>query len=459
MIKRFKKLLNASLLSLFVIFSGGQIAQEAVFAQEIKISSENIKPIVMRTKAKSAIALDIDTGEIIMSKNASEKAYPASITKLMTALLLAENRKPTDEIPYTETAQKQVPFSINTNLFKLYKGDSITVEDGLKAILMLSANDIAEAASENLAKTKEELSVMMNEKAKSLGMKNTNFKNGVGLHEDDHYSTAYDISLMMKAAYKNEILKPILAMKTAEINTKWQKIGKIENKNILVGQNGNEGGKTGFTEEAGRTLTCVYSRNQNGTTRKIVVTLLGVGKSISDPTIFKDMDAIANEAFKVKKVNVLPQDEKAGSLTKDYKLFGFIGPAKKLSVPYRLEKTLEVYPAEENIKSLKADLSQKDFSVFSLKANDQVGTITLTGSGINQSVKVLSNINSMDSVILPNIIYYIGALIVLIIALIIIVAIVLTILRKRKGTAEKIRKKRHDQRRRKIRRYSNDYLN
>ena len=455
MLKRFSKTLISTLLSATIILSTGVVSTapvNAVTDTTVTLELPQIEPSSMRTKAKGALVVDAKTGEIILSKNAFEKLYPASITKLMTGLILAERRKPTDILTYTENAKKQEPYSINTNLFILQPGDEMTVEDAMEALMMLSANDVAVMIAENISKTQEEFVQIMNEKAQEFGMTNTHFQNPVGLHHEENYSTAYDISILLKKAMQNEFMRKVMAQPKAEINTKWQKIGEIENKNILVGTGGNLGGKTGFTEEAGRTLTCYYSRKINDEDKDLIVTLLGVGDNINDPSIFKEMEFNANEAYRTKKVTLVSSDDKAGSFPVEYKLFRWFGPVKKTLVPFTIKNPVEMYPTAENIKNAKVTANTLEtFNPFKLKKDQEIGVMKLTGDGYESSQPIYSTTSTAELIIVNNIIWYVGAAIIFFIIGTIIVVLVIKSIRKKKSVQKRIRKNRHNQRRRNIR--------
>ena len=129
--------------------------------------------------------------------------YPASTTKLMTALLLAENKEKSDSITYTESAYKQPAYSLRSNIyFNLKVGDTMSAADVMNSLLLFSGNDTAYMVADAVAGDADSFIKMMNEKAKALGMSSTNFVTANGLHDPNHYTTAYDLAILGASAYK-----------------------------------------------------------------------------------------------------------------------------------------------------------------------------------------------------------------------------------------------------------------
>ena len=150
-----------------------------------------------------AILVDANYGEVLYDKNAYEKAYPASITKVMTALLILEamedGRLAADTVVTVSDFAAKKDFS-NESTANLKPGEQLTVEQLLYCLLLPSANDAAKALAEALDGSTAEFAARMNRRAGELGCQGTHFVNPNGLHNEDHYTTAYDISLYMEAA-------------------------------------------------------------------------------------------------------------------------------------------------------------------------------------------------------------------------------------------------------------------
>ena len=154
--------------------------------------------------ATSAIIIEASTGEVIWKKNENEKRPPASMTKMMSMLLIMEAlEKGTITMEEEVTASLRASSMGGSQIF-LKSGEKMSVNDLLKGIAIGSGNDATVAMAERIAGTEEAFVKMMNDKAREIGAKNTNFKNSTGLDAENHYSTAYDMSLIAKELVKHE---------------------------------------------------------------------------------------------------------------------------------------------------------------------------------------------------------------------------------------------------------------
>ncbi|MBS5335405.1 MAG: D-alanyl-D-alanine carboxypeptidase family protein [Anaerovoracaceae bacterium] len=192
MIKKVFTLITAAIIS-FVAF----LPSDAAWASPEKKNEPEIK-------AESAIIYIGDTGEIIWDKNSETKMEPASITKLMTCLLAAENLDLSKEVEITAEAVNVIPTKIY-----LQAGEKITVEQLMYAALLKSANDAANALAIEVAGSIENFAVMMNERAAAIGCNSTNFVNPNGLSAEGHISTAKDLAIIAKEALDNETVRKI----------------------------------------------------------------------------------------------------------------------------------------------------------------------------------------------------------------------------------------------------------
>lgn len=157
----------------------------------------------------SALLMDSTTGKIIYEKNSNEKRYPASTTKIMTAILTLENTKLTDKTTVSYNAVMTVP--VGYAHANLQIGEELTIEQLLHVLLIHSANDAANVLAEEVAGSIDSFASMMNTKASELGCQNTHFTNPSGIHDENHYSTASDLALIGKYAMKNETFRGIVA--------------------------------------------------------------------------------------------------------------------------------------------------------------------------------------------------------------------------------------------------------
>lgn len=158
---------------------------------------------------KAGILIDFESGQILYQKNPHEKLYPASTTKMLTGLIILENHS-LDEIV---TIDSESPFVEGSKIF-IEEGEHISVKDLLYATLIDSSNDCAAALAVFHSGSIQNFAVLMNQRAKELGANNSNFVNPHGLHNDEHYTTAFDLALIAREAYKNDLFREIVSLAT-----------------------------------------------------------------------------------------------------------------------------------------------------------------------------------------------------------------------------------------------------
>jgi D-alanyl-D-alanine carboxypeptidase (penicillin-binding protein 5/6) len=204
--------------------------------------------------AEGVYIADLETFSPVYEKNATNRFFPASTTKMITALVVMDVYKPDDIIT--------VPRVINDGqLMGLVQGEQITVENLLYGMLVYSGNDAAYAFAD--AYGFDRFIDLMNKKATSLGMQNTHFKNPAGLDDDDQYTTPQSLALAAREVLKHPILKKIVGTKEITISdVNYTIFHKLTNVNKLLGEIPGIGGlKTGYTEAAGENLVSFYKKN------------------------------------------------------------------------------------------------------------------------------------------------------------------------------------------------------
>ena len=263
-----------------------------IIVGQISIVFADTKEAKLDISSKSAVLMDASTGKILYEKNSHEKLPPASVTKVMTMLLICEalesgKIKEDDDVQISEVAS-----SMGGSQIFLEPGEIQKVDTLLKSIAVASANDACVAMAEYVGGSVEEFVVLMNKRAKELGMNDTNFVNTNGLPVDNHYTSAYDIALMSKELLKHKKISKYLTtwMDEVVVGKKQAKIG-ISNTNKLVKHyQGATGVKTGFTQQAKYCLSASALRNN---THLIAVTLCAE----TSPIRFKDATNLLNYGF------------------------------------------------------------------------------------------------------------------------------------------------------------------
>lgn len=222
------------------------------------IGATSADPIPPDISAGSAILMDAATGEVLFEKDCHARRFPASTTKIMTAILALENRKLDDLVYASEYACKTQFASLH-----LKPGECLTMQNLLYGLLLRSANDAAVCIAENVAGSEEQFVAMMNAKAKEIGANNTHFVNPHGLHDPNHYSTAYDLALIARYAIRkpefNEIVRTKSKRIERSINT--ADVSLISTARLLGKLYGADGIKTGYTKQAGYCFVGSATRN------------------------------------------------------------------------------------------------------------------------------------------------------------------------------------------------------
>lgn len=215
----------------------------------------NIKALT--DSATSTVVMDLDSGRILYSKNKDEKRLIASVTKVLTSMVVLENTDLEKEVIVGEEVLKMY----GTNIY-IEMGEKIKIKDLLYGLLLRSGNDASVVLAVNTSKTIEDFVKLMNNKAKEIGMNNSIFSNPHGLDEETkNYSTAYDLAILSKYAYQNPIYKKITATKKYTISTGEKTYLWYNRNKLLTDYKYCTGGKNGYTPSAGKTLITTASKD------------------------------------------------------------------------------------------------------------------------------------------------------------------------------------------------------
>lgn len=246
--------------------------------------------------AETAVLIDADTGTVLYDKKSNKKMYPASITKIITALLTIENCKMDEKVVFSEYAINSLSYDDANAGCQI--GEEMTVKECLYALMLTSANEVATALGEHIAGSEEEFAKMMNERAKQAGAKNTNFVNANGLHDTNHYVTAYDMAMITRAAAKHSAFNDIVNSTafTIKKNNKRKEAFTSYQRHKMVWPtsgyyfDGIIGGKTGFTDQAGTTLVTYAKRDG--------MTLISVVLKSNAQYVYSDTASLLEFGFK-----------------------------------------------------------------------------------------------------------------------------------------------------------------
>lgn len=251
--------------------------------------------------APVALLMDSATGKIIYEKNAYERMYPASTTKIMTAILALENCDLNDVATVSYNAIFTVPVGYSNANLQL--DEELTIEQLLYVLLIPSANDAANVIAEHIAGSVESFAAMMNTKANEIGCKDTHFVNANGVHDENHYSTAYDLALIGQYAMKNEIFRKIVSTTryTLPITNKYDKADRIfVTTNKLVNSKSSQyyeyatGIKTGYTDTA---KNCIVASAKKDSLELIAVILNTTNDATTATNKFSDCKTLFDYGF------------------------------------------------------------------------------------------------------------------------------------------------------------------
>lgn len=325
--------------------------------------------------AKSAIMIEYTTGEILYNKNANEKRSVASLTKMMGLILIMEKIDngsiKTNEIL---TVSKNAKEMGGSQLW-LDEGEKISVNDLLKGITMASANDAMVLMAERVSGTEEAFVKEMNKKAKSLGLKNTNFVNCTGLDEEGGYSSAYDMAQIAKELLKHQKILEYTSKYEDYIREGSEDKSWIVNTNKLVRfYKGADGLKTGYTDEAGSTLAVTSLRDG----LRLIAITLGYDNTTSRNT---ETMALLDYGYNQYESKIIMQKNQKIKTIK-------LNKSKQNEVNLVLEEDIAIINKKgEQAKDYSYEIKLKEFD-FPVKKGDILGTIKLKSDN-----KIISKTN------------------------------------------------------------------
>ena len=346
--------------------------------------------------SSSGILMDLSSGKILYEKNMNEKRYPASLTKVLTAIVVLENCKLDD----TATVSYDSVMSLSSGYVtaNLQVGEELSVEQLLYVLMVGSSNDAAIVLAEHVAGSQEEFSNLMNEKAKEIGCLNSHFVNPNGVHSEDHYSTAYDLALIAKYAMQNEEFRKLVSTTSYKLpaTAKYEREDRLfTTTNSLLIVNNNDradnyyykyatGIKTGFTTPAGNCL--IASSNKDGF--ELLTVLLGGGQT-SEGLSQRYLDTIS--MFNYGYSNYFMREvAKQGSVVQTTVINNATKDTKKLDLALSKNITVLIKQADKNTQLL-PEVTLNENLKAPIKKGDIVGKIKYTVEGITYEADLMAN--------------------------------------------------------------------
>ncbi|PFT44905.1 D-alanyl-D-alanine carboxypeptidase family protein [Bacillus cereus] len=324
-----------------------------------------------------ATTIDAKTGDVLYDKNAYHRAFPASTTKVLTAILLMEHTKPEDQFTFSQLALDQEKSNYQ---IEFQPGETINRNTALMILMVLSANDVSYAIAERIGGSVENFANMMNEKAKQLGAKDSHFVTPNGLHDPNHYTTPYDMAMITKGVQKYPEILQAMNTKRTTVTTSRQTVS-IFNKSNFFENPYSIGGKTGFTNEARNTLVLLNEKDGNR--------IISVVMASQRPEIYEDLKQMAEYSFgQFTKQMVLDKHnwhQKTTYLNKD--------------VNSELEQSAELMLKKDEGKNVKtifraASLDKESLYHKGIHRGEVVGAVDITKN--NQTIATVNVLSTED---------------------------------------------------------------
>lgn len=350
----------------------------------------------------SCILIDSNSGKILYEKNAYNKMYPASTTKIMTAILVLENCKLNDIVTVSENAVSLNSVPESYTRANLKSGEKLSIEDLLNVLLIPSANDAAIALAEHVSGSVDEFSKIMNLKAKEIGCINTNFVNPNGVHNTNQFTTAYDMSLIGKYAMENDTFRKIVTKTSCNLpitNMYDKDDRKFKNTNELLTSDNyyyeyTTGIKTGYTDSAKNCIVASCKKDDH----EFIVVVLGANKmTSSENDRAHDCITLFNYAIENYKEKIISNPE---TTIKQIEIELSNNTKKTLDV--LVEKEIKAKTIQD-ISTLKPEITINENLQSPILKGFIVGKISYTIDNITYTSNLIAGNNVLDSDILPQV--------------------------------------------------------
>lgn len=365
-------------------------------ASAISTESYSSSSSVPSTYSPACLLMDADSGKILYSKNVNDKMYPASTTKIMTAILTLENCKLDDTAIASHNAIYSIPSGYSHA--NIQECEELTIEQLLNVLLIPSANDAAVILAEHIAGSVEAFSTMMNEKAKELGCTNTNFVNPNGIHNENHYTTAYDLALIGQYAMTFDVFRSIVCKTSYKLpaTAKYDKEDRLFNTtNDLIKKNYSSsstnyyyeyatGAKTGYTDAA---KNCIVATATKDDVSLIAVVL---HDSLTEDGLSQralDCKALFEYGFNYFSVQQIMEK---GSVVHTIDVSGAPKDTASLDLVYS-EDIYGLIPNDYDLSSVTPNVTLSDNISAPIAEGTKLGQITYTIDGYDYSCDIIAS--------------------------------------------------------------------
>lgn len=334
--------------------------------------------------SEAVILIENKTGKVLYEKNSEQKMYPASTTKILTAIIAIEKGNLEENVTVSKSALAQMKPGYSTAY--LVEGEIISVENLLKVLLVHSANDASNVLAEHISGSIDEFVNLMNEKLKELGCDNTHFVTTNGLHDDNHFTTAKDMATLARYCMKNATFRKIVSMRSCTIPaTNKSGLRTYKNTNDLLNLTSPYyypsciGIKTGFTSEAKNCL--ISACNKDGL--QLIAVVLGAPQP---GTRYTDSKKIYDYAYSKYSIDTVA---KKSSVIDSIEVKGATKDTKKLDLI--LENDITALVNNDNKDNINYEISLNDNISAPISANTALGTVTYTVEGETYTANLLAS--------------------------------------------------------------------
>lgn len=354
--------------------------------------------------ASSALLIDNRTNKILYNKDANKRLFPASTTKIVTAIIVLENHFLNEEVTASYDAVMTIPSGYSTANIQI--GEILTVEQLLELLLVHSANDSANVLAEYAGGSIDSFVSMMNTKVNELGLTDTHFTNPYGLQEDNHYTTSHDLAVIMQYCLKNETFRKISGQASCAIPaTNKSEPRKYSSTNeLLIAGNRNYypyliAGKTGYTSKAGGCLVSVAYNNN----LELISVILNSNDRFGDT---KKLFNYGYSNFSLK--NIVNEDDIITSTN--------VKNAKKNSQNLDLKVTENVpvlVNNNDNLESISPQIEINSNIEAPIEEGQNLGKVSYTVNGVTYSTNLVASQNVEKSEVLTYLFYGFGIIILI----------------------------------------------
>ncbi len=397
-LNKFFALLMAVMLAIMPLSAFAEPESDEVERSEGVVMDSTIKKEPNVKYAESALLMDLDSGRLLYAKDPQERLFPASTTKMMTAIMALEQGDMSERVTATYAALKDI--TLEDSHMGILIGEEMSLEELINGLLVYSANDAANVIAIHFAGSVEAFAEQMNAKAAELGMENTHFTNACGIHDDDHYTTAEDLAILGKYCMQNETFREIVKkpIYTMEPTNKYSQTRYLPNTNLFLGTSRSSyhyyepciGIKTGHTSQSGYCL--VSAAEHNGISLLAVVLKCENKDTLSGAYSYIDSKTLLEFGFNNYSIKSLAQP---GVIVADTKVYEAKNNLRvSATVPDEVKALIPVNADAEKDIVKNVDLPEQVNAP--VKKGDVIGSVTYTYDGKSLGQAQLVAVNDVE---------------------------------------------------------------